>query len=106
MTEHVFVKIKDNALKSIPISNILFVKVSGDYCTIKTKDLQYTTHSTMINIESILSKELFVRIHNSTLVKLSEIAEIHADSVIISSRETLTVSRSRMKELKEKIVII
>lgn len=102
---YIFVKIT-NGLKKIFLDEILYIKANSDYCTIHTKTLRYTVHSTMHNIESKLPQELFARIHNSYIVQIKEIQLIKGDTLSMSSNETLPISRSKSNSLKNKLLII
>ncbi len=101
----IFIKI-NKSLKKVFLEDIVFVKAMGDYCTIQTKASRHTVLSTMSNIESKLSKELFVRIHKSTIIQIKEIQKIEGDIVHFNSKEWTKVSDSRMKELKSRLTII
>jgi DNA-binding LytR/AlgR family response regulator len=102
---YIFIKI-NKTFKKVLLEDIVVIKANGDYCTIQTKASRHTVLSTMSNIESKLSKELFIRIHKSTIIPLKEIVSIDADFVHFNSNEWYKVSDSKMKELKSRLIII
>jgi DNA-binding LytR/AlgR family response regulator len=78
------------------------------YAAIPKKD--YTVDYTIAELESALDPAKFVRIHRSTIVNLEYVKELHSwfsDRLMLrvnDGKETeLTVSRERVRGLKEKL---
>lgn len=71
----------------VTVADIDYIEAAGDYLRIKAGDTIHLHRGTMKDLERSLDPAEFVRIHRSTLVRLSRIREIqpyfHGDSVVV-----------------------
>lgn len=98
-TEHGFNKVK--------LNDIFFVEALKDYVIINTKDNVFTTHSTMMKIQTILPKNDFVRVHRSFIVRIDKIFSIKYPNLIIEEKmKTIPIGGIYKKELYERLNIV
>jgi two-component system LytT family response regulator len=101
-SEDLFVKV-NNRLVRIGMNNILYIEGLANHVSINTKDgKRHIVLSTLKSIESRLSQDKFMRIHNSHIVSIDKISAIE-DNVVIIEKIALPVSRSHKKELLAKL---
>ena len=91
-------------------NEILYILASGYYAELYVNSKKYVLRESLNNLAEILSEDLFVRIHRSTIVNLNFVEEIiHSDYSEIDAKMTdgklLHVSKSHKKEFLEKIGI-
>jgi two-component system LytT family response regulator len=99
---------KGNAINLIPIEKIRFVEAQDDYVMIHHTDGKALKQQTMKFYEDCLSKQDFVRIHRSYIVRVEEIKRIEPYGkdnhiAILQSGDKLPVSRAGYKQLKEEL---
>jgi two-component system LytT family response regulator len=100
------VVVKDrNDIKIIPIADIIYMEANDDYVNIITKEAKFLKNKTLTFFENHLDPQVFVRVHRSYLVKVSEINKIEAykkDSHILKlkSGEQIPVSKSGFPKLR------
>ncbi len=104
LLSRVVVKVK-NDIKIIPVAEILYMEANDDYVNIFTKEAKFLKNKTLTYFERHLDPEVFVRVHRSFLVKVSEISKIEAykkDSHIVKlkSGDQIPVSKSGFPKLR------
>ena len=95
----------DRRLVKINIPDIYFVEAKGDYISIKTENKNYIVHSTLKKIEDKLPSSLFLRIHRSFVINISEIIDIEDNSVLIQ-KSVIPISRSNKSELMKRLNLL
>ncbi|WP_158841131.1 LytR/AlgR family response regulator transcription factor [Polaribacter sp. L3A8] len=95
----------DRRLVKINIADIYFVEAKGDYISIKTASKNYIVHSTLKKIEDKLPSSLFLRIHRSFIINVSEIVDIEDNSVLIQ-KSVIPISRSNKSELMRRLNLL
>jgi DNA-binding LytR/AlgR family response regulator len=95
----------DRRLVKINIPNIYFVEAKGDYISIKTQSKNYVVHSTLKKIEDKLPSNLFLRIHRSFIINVSQIIDIEDNSVLIQ-KSVIPISRSNKSELMKRLNLL
>lgn len=95
----------DRRLVKINIPDIYFVEAKGDYISIKTENKNYIVHSTLKKIEDKLPASLFLRIHRSFVINISEIIDIEDNSVLIQ-KSVIPISRSNKGELMKRLNLL
>ncbi|MDX1544066.1 MAG: LytTR family DNA-binding domain-containing protein [Christiangramia sp.] len=90
--------------------DILYIQASGYYAEIYVKSKKHVLRESLNNLEEILDKNVFVRIHRSTIINLNCVEEIiHSDYAEVDTKMTdgkvLRVSKSHKREFLEKIGI-
>ena len=99
---------KGNAINLIPVDKIRFVEAQDDYVMIHHTDGKALKQQTMKFYEDSLSKQDFVRIHRSYIVRVEEIKRIEPYGkdnhiAILQSGDKLPVSRAGYKQLREEL---
>ncbi|WP_200974161.1 LytTR family DNA-binding domain-containing protein [Echinicola sp. 20G] len=92
-------------IKVVPVKEVKYFEANDDYVNIYLLNQKYLKNKTLKFFESVLDPKLFVRVHRSYLVKVSEISRIEPyekDGHIVRLRggEVIPVSRSGMNKLK------
>ncbi len=95
----------DRRLIKIEIPSINLVEAKGDYILIKTKEKNYTVHSTLKKIEEKLPNDLFLKVHRSYVINLKRIIDIEDNSVLIG-KDVIPVSRSNRPELMKRLNLL
>jgi DNA-binding LytR/AlgR family response regulator len=95
----------DRRLVKINIPDIYFVEAKGDYISIKTQNKNYVVHSTLKKIEDKLPSTLFLRIHRSFIINVSQIIDIEDNSVLIQ-KSVIPISRSNKSELMKRLNLL
>lgn len=96
-----FVFIKDGTkLLKIRLKDILYIQSLKDYVKVKTADKQIVSLQTMKSLEESLPSNMFIRIHNSTIIAFDAIEEIERDKVKILD-QYFPISDSYKKAFKE-----
>lgn len=103
-TNRVVVKIK-NEIKIIPFQEIKYLEANDDYVNIYTAEGKFLKNKTLRFFESVLDSHLFVRVHRSYLVKVSEINKIEPYEkegflIKLKTGENIPVSKSGLPRLK------
>lgn len=96
-----FIFIKDGTkLLKIRLKDILYIQSLKDYVKVKTADKQIVSLQTMKSLEESLPSNMFIRIHNSTIIAFDAIEEIERDKVKILD-QYFPISDSYKKVFKE-----
>lgn len=96
-------------IRLVDVGDIVYVLGAGNYAEVHLTDGKQILHrETLTTLEQQLDPALFLRIHRSTIVRRSCIVELRPNekgdySVILSSGETLTLSRRNKSKLEELI---
>ena len=99
----ILIKSNKNTLV-LPINEILYIEVIRKIVTIYTLSGEHEIEISLKKLESQLLNYNFFRCHNSYLVNLKAINEIKDKTIIIKDYE-VPVSRSKYKELQEKLTL-
>ncbi|WP_341226010.1 LytTR family DNA-binding domain-containing protein [uncultured Arcticibacterium sp.] len=96
-----FIFIKDGTkLLKIRLKDILYIQSLKDYVKVKTANKQIVSLQTMKSLEESLPSNMFIRIHNSTIIAFEAIEEIERDKVKILD-QFFPISDSYKKAFKE-----
>ena len=95
----------DRRLVKINIPDIYFVEAKGDYISIKTNTKNYIVHSTLKKIEDKLPDSVFLRIHRSFIINVTQIVDIEDNSVLIQ-KSVIPISRSKKSELMQRLNLL
>ena len=97
-----------NNIKIIPVQEIHYLEAYADYDKIFTKDGYSLKKKTMNYFESVLNAELFVRVHRSYIVQVSQITKIEVlekDSHIALLKTGVKIPLSKTGYAKLKTVL-
>jgi len=93
----------------IKVEHILYLEAKSNYCYIFTKDKKtFFTSKTLKYWEERLPETLFIRCHKSFLININEVRALNVseNNIQISDNCFLSVSRDRMKIVKEKFKLL
>jgi DNA-binding LytR/AlgR family response regulator len=100
--DYFFVKC-DYRYEKIHFSDVLYVEGMENYVVIYTTTQKYVTLLRMKNIEEILPRTDFMRIHKSFIASVKKISSIDGNEVVIVGTR-LPISRERKAEIMEKVI--
>jgi DNA-binding LytR/AlgR family response regulator len=80
LREHIFIR-SDNKFYRIRFSDIIYIEGMKDYLKIHTGEHVIITHQTMGEMENILPRGQFIRIHKSYIISVSRIKAVFGNSV-------------------------
>jgi len=103
---YLFVKHQSRLVK-VNVSDVYYVEALKDYMQIVTKDVKYTIHATMKDIERKLPKSVFQRLHRSFIVNMDKISAISGGDVVIADlNKEIPVGGNYKDEFGERINIL
>lgn len=99
---------ENDRILMVKAEDILAVEVSQGETTIHTNNQPYYTQEPLTSWEEKLDREAFMRVHRSYIIRLDAIEEIqpwfnHTFQVKMTDSLKIPVSRSYMKEFKERV---
>jgi two-component system LytT family response regulator len=105
--DRIFVK-TGNKIDVITVDQIIKIEAQDDYAEIFTKEKSYLKKETMTYLENNLPESNFVRVHRSTIINTDYLVRIEKYGketymVILQGGYKVTVSKSRIKKLREKL---
>ena len=104
-SEHdIFVRV-GSVLVKLNTRDIIFIEALADYVTVNTVSDKYTVHSTMKGIETKLPSGLFMRVHNSFIVRLDKISSIDQNLIVINEK-LIPISRANKAELMRRLNVV
>lgn len=101
---YIYVNVERRLVK-INIPDIFLIEAKGDYINIKTEKKNYIVHSTLKKIDDKLPSSLFLRVHRSFIINISEIIDIEDNSVLVK-KNVIPVSRSNKSELMKRLNLL
>jgi len=99
-----FIKVEKRFVR-IDLKDVYLIEALADYVIINTNEKRYTVHATMKAIEAKLPKKDFMRVHKSFIIRLDSIHEMKGDKIIIK-KQSIPISTSYRKELKDRLKIL
>lgn len=98
LSDRIFVR-SNNKMVKIMVSDVLYMEADRNYCRIFTQQKEYLLAITLKTIEEKLPMGLFLRIHRSYIINLSQVDEVGESHVLIGVK-TIPLSA----DLKEKLL--
>lgn len=97
-----------NAIKVIPVEQILYLETQDDYVMIYTEEGKFLKQQTMKYFEGVLNPLDFIRIHRSYIVHIPQIVKIEpydktSYQMVLKNGVRLPISRSGYTALKKKL---
>lgn len=91
-------------------ANVLYIIASGYYAEIYTGGKKFVLRESLNNLEEILDKSVFYRVHRSTILNINHVKEIiHSEFSEIDAKMTddklLHISKANKKQFLEKLGI-
>lgn len=78
--EAIFIK-SDKKSFRINLDEILFIEADGDYVKIITSEKSFITYMNLKDIEKLLPKKLFPRVHRSFIVSITKIDSVEGNQI-------------------------
>lgn len=85
----------------LDLREVLYLEAQNQYVSVHATSGEYVVRANISDFEAELKNDGFFRIHRGYLVSLSRIRKIQKSDVCLDNGETLPVSRSNLKALKE-----
>ncbi len=96
-----------NRILILPIEQIVALKIERGLVFVTTADAEYwTKYTTFTELDDLLDKSIFMRIHRQVIINLNHVREItdfdkHAARLKLTGGHQVTVSRSHIKKLRQ-----
>ena len=104
MAKSFFVRV-NGKYQRVRIDDIYYIEASGHYIRIVTEQCCYVAHFKLSQIEELIPRELFCKIHRSYIVAIDKIHSFDHDHVYIKNTQ-LPISGQFFEALKNKVIII
>jgi two-component system LytT family response regulator len=107
--DHLRIVIKDkNAIKIIPIQDVIYLEAYDDYVKVHTNEKTHLKKKTLTYYEKTLDQRQFVRIHRSYILNVNELTGIepfekNSYRAVLKNGERIPISRSAYGPLKESL---
>jgi two-component system LytT family response regulator len=93
-------------IQFVAVSEIDWVEAAGDYVRLHTGERSHLLRETMKGLQARLDPDRFVRVHRSTIVRLSFVREVRSSDsgqydVVLKDGTRRSLSRSGRKRLEE-----
>ena len=85
----------------IDVSDVIYMESMNQNVRIVTAGGEHVIRYNISDFEDQLKNDGFFRIHRGYLISLSKVKKLSGNDVILDGGETLPVSRSNVKPLKE-----
>ena len=101
LNDRIFVRQREKMIKII-VADILYIEADRNYCRIFTKTNEYLLCITLKTIEEKLDNRIFLRVHRSYIINLSQIDAVLEDHLIINQK-AMPVSEGLKEKLMQRI---
>lgn len=97
--ENKFIFIKsDYKIHKIATDDIAYIEGYKDYVRIYTPEKRFVTRESMKNMEALLSKDRFLRIHRSYIISIDKFSAIEGNMIILGE-EKLPIGKSYKEQV-------
>jgi two-component system LytT family response regulator len=104
--EYFYIK-KNNSLKKVLVSTILYIKVEERYCKVITENESFMILISLIKISELLDSKIFIQTSRNTIVNTLKIIEIVlGDNLIILEGKHNVVLNDNYKDFTKKFNIL
>jgi len=100
--DHIILKVDGDILK-VPFNEIRYTQSYGNYVKFFTKEKMLLSQITTQEVENKLDDQLFVRIHKSHLVAISEISKISGGQLFLKDGTVLPIGNFYKKNVIERL---
>lgn len=101
LSDRIFVRYKEKMIK-IMVSDILYIEADRNYSRIFTCNKEYLLSVTLKTIQEKLSADIFVRVHRSYMINITQVEEV-ADSYVIIAKKPIPMSGGLKEHLLKRI---
>lgn len=97
--EHVYIRVSvDDRQLKIDCENIFYIESSRNNVILHCREEEYVTLGPLKKFEEMLEPHGFSKCHNAYIVNLSHVEGVKKEEVILTTGETIPISRARKKE--------
>lgn len=89
----------EGKLININTYDIIYIEGSKEYIRVHTKIKSFLIHERMHEIEALLPKAFFKRIHKSFIVNKNAVLEFNNEHIVLTNNTTLPISRLKKDEI-------
>jgi DNA-binding LytR/AlgR family response regulator len=93
----------DKRYEKILYNDLLFAEAMENYVVLNTKENKFISYLTFKAVEEYLPKEIFIKVHKSFIVSISNIDSISTNEIKIGSHN-IPISRNLKDEIMNKIL--
>ncbi len=101
LSDRIFVKCRDKMIK-IMLGDVLYIEADRNYSRIFTPQKEFLLSITLKTIEEKLPENIFVRIHRSYIINITQIEEV-GDSYVIIGGKSIPMSAGLKENLLQRI---
>ena len=104
MNDYLFIKVEKNYHK-LKLSEILYIQAEKKYVNIVTATKSHLVLTSITQIEKLLPKGLFCRIHRSYIISLEHTNKFNCEFVYIENKK-IPVSEHYKNVLKSSVIVL
>ncbi len=101
LSDRIFVRYKEKMIK-IMVSDILYIEADRNYSRIFTCNKEYLLSVTLKTIQEKLSENIFIRIHRSYMINITQVEEV-AESYVVIAKKTIPMSAGLKEQFLNRI---
>ncbi|CAN5718289.1 N/A [soil metagenome] len=101
LSDRIFVRYKEKMIK-IMLADILYIEADRNYSHVFTGNREYVLSITLKTIEEKISMQLFMRIHRSYLINLTQVDEVAENHVMIA-KKNIPIGTGMREQLMHRI---
>lgn len=76
----------DGKLYRVPLNEICYIESLGDYVTVHLNDQKLTAYETLKNLEEVLPREHFARVHKSYIVRIPSVEYLEGNMLKVGDQ--------------------
>ncbi len=103
-TDFLFIKAEDKLIK-LSKDDIFFIESMRDYVKFVTVAKNYTTHSTLKNLEEKLNGGTFLKVHRSFIVNITKIDDIRGNTIYLRGNQ-IPIGKGHKEEVAKRLNIL
>ncbi len=100
MLNHIVI-VQDGEQLTIDAADILYLEGDGKYCLVRTVQDTYRSSKTLSQVQELLPKHCFYRIHKSYVVNMYSVSAVQGHELLLVNGEKAAIGRSRLKDFKK-----
>jgi DNA-binding LytR/AlgR family response regulator len=101
LSDRIFVRYKEKMIK-IMLADILYMEADRNYSRIFTSSREYVLSIPLKNMEEKMSMQLFMRIHRSYLINITQVDEVTENHVTIA-KKSIPLGTGMKEQLMQRI---
>jgi DNA-binding LytR/AlgR family response regulator len=101
LSDRIFIRHKEKMVK-VMLADILYMEADRNYSRIFTSSREYLLTTTLKTIEEKMSMQLFMRIHRSYLINITQVDEVAENHVVIANK-SIPIGTGMKEQLMHRI---